>query len=114
MELALETAPVGNIEQEIGIRGGLQLVDSLLRLRQLGPAAGESAGLALGRGSGAAAADAALLGCRRGCAPCRVARRRFYLAVLRLPVSEGARSLFLVFFFMTRLEGGLPGFTKTG
>ena len=37
IELALEAAPVGNIQQEVGIGGGLQFVDPRLRPRQLGP-----------------------------------------------------------------------------
>ena len=37
MELALEAAPVGNIQQEVDIRGSLQFLDSRLRLGQLGP-----------------------------------------------------------------------------
>src|SRR6202007_1964491 len=37
IELALKTAPVEDIEQEIHIRRRLQLVDARLRLRQLGP-----------------------------------------------------------------------------
>ena len=36
MELALKAAPVRNIQQEVGIGGGLQFLDSRLRLGQLG------------------------------------------------------------------------------
>src|SRR5712692_5672376 len=34
---AQEAAPVGNVEQEVGIRGSLEFLDSRQRLRQLGP-----------------------------------------------------------------------------
>src|SRR5450756_1232044 len=37
IEFALEAAPVRNAEQEVGIRGSLQFLDSRQRLRQLGP-----------------------------------------------------------------------------
>ena len=37
VEFALEAAPVGDFQQEIGFGGGLQFVDLRLCLRQLGP-----------------------------------------------------------------------------
>ena len=37
MELALEAAPVGDFQQEVGVGGRLQFVDPRLCLRQLGP-----------------------------------------------------------------------------
>ena len=42
MEFALEAAPVGNIQQEIGVGRGLEFLDPRLRLGELRLAAGES------------------------------------------------------------------------
>ncbi len=59
VEFALEAAPVGNIQQEIGIGGRLQFVDSRLRLRQLGPqpANGRFGVIGRSRRTGRGAAD---------------------------------------------------------
>src|SRR5258708_25359161 len=39
VQLALEAAPVVNVQQEVGVRGSLQSLDSRPRRRQLGPEA---------------------------------------------------------------------------
>ena len=107
VQFALKTAPVQDIQQEVGIGGGLQLLDSRLRLGQLRlQPADRRFGVAWpprprrGRGLGPA---------RRGFWPRTVVLRRF-----AAPAAAA-----LVFFFMPILVAGLsyeglPGFTKTG
>ena len=108
MQLALETAPVRNIQQEVGIGGGLQLLDSGLRLGQLGL---EPANRRFGVGWDAAGGrDCRLRGA--GAARLFALPRPFY-GVLR---PESRPPWFSSSWpSLCRLAyEGLPGFTKTG
>src|SRR6185437_4816564 len=70
-KLVLESAPVGNAEQEVGIGGGLQLLNPLQRRRQLTPEPADGRLVAASRAirarsarlAGGSAALAALGGC---------------------------------------------------
>ena len=101
MELALEAAPVGNIQQEVDIRGSLQFLDSRLRLGQLGPEPANGPLGVIGRRP-ASRGDAG--GLRRLAARLGAALRAA-APVLRRFAGPGAVAL--VFFFM-----GIPDHFK--
>ena len=94
MELALEAAPVGNIQQEVDIRGSLQFLDSRLRLGQLGPEPANGPLGVIGRCGGKPRRRRRLR--RPGALGRGLARRRTGFAAFRRDWSGCA----LVFFFM--------------
>ena len=115
IELALKAAPVGNLQQEVGIGGGLQLVRFAPAPAPIGPAAAGSPALAsldrrIGATGAATARGAGAVGRRfaraaRALPPARPLLRRFAVRAAGSPWFSSSSAT---------CARRLAGFTKTG